>query len=86
MAEILSLEERLAQQRAASADYFGPEALALRQQMIADLERSHVAHALAVGDTAPDFTLRTAHSGETVTLSASVQGGPVVLSFYRGHW
>ena len=35
---------------------------------------------LAVGDTAPDFTLPDQH-GDPVTLS-SLRGGPVVVYFY----
>lgn len=37
------------------------------------------------GDIAPDFTLTDA-SGHTVALSALLNAGPVVLSFYRGGW
>lgn len=40
---------------------------------------------LAVGDTAPDFTLE-AHQGGKVTLSESKGKTPVVLVFYRGYW
>jgi len=44
-----------------------------------DLER------VAVGDVAPDFTLR-ALSGEALTLSAFRGQKNTVLVFYRGHW
>ena len=40
---------------------------------------------LAVGATAPDFTLPNA-IGVPVTLSTLLTSGPVVLSFYRGEW
>ena len=40
---------------------------------------------LAVGETAPDFTLPNA-TGEPVTLSTALEDGPVILSFYRGGW
>ena len=38
-----------------------------------------------VGDMAPDFTLKNT-SGSEVSLSSLLDGGPVVLSFYRGRW
>lgn len=40
---------------------------------------------IAVGDTAPDFTLQR-HGGGTVTLSEYRGKKNVVLVFYRGHW
>lgn len=39
---------------------------------------------VAVGDTAPDFTLEDRH-GEPVTLS-ELRERRIVLVFYRGHW
>jgi len=44
-----------------------------------DLER------IAVGDTAPDFTLESL-AGPTVTLSDFRGRTHVILVFYRGHW
>ncbi len=41
--------------------------------------------ALSVGDRAPDFALPN-QRGELVRLSALLEGGPVVLNFYRGEW
>ena len=40
---------------------------------------------LAVGGTAPDFTLSNAVE-KTVSLSECLKSGPVVLKFYRGEW
>ena len=40
---------------------------------------------LAVGESAPDFTLLD-HHGQKVTLSDSKGKNPVVLVFYRGYW
>lgn len=41
---------------------------------------------VAVGETAPDFSLKD-QNGETVKLSASRdQQRPAVLVFYRGYW
>ena len=56
------------------------------QRLIDELERAVVPQVLAVGDRAPDFTLRAAGSGEGVRLTDAIQEGPVVLSFYRGQW
>jgi cytochrome oxidase Cu insertion factor (SCO1/SenC/PrrC family) len=43
------------------------------------------AHPVAVGDTAPDFTLQDANGGKA-SLAASHGQRPVVLVFYRGYW
>lgn len=40
---------------------------------------------LKVGDKAPDFSLPTIE-GKTISLSAVLEKGPVVLVFYRGEW
>lgn len=40
---------------------------------------------VAVGDTAPDFSLR-AHEGEVVTLSDYRGTRDILLVFYRGYW
>lgn len=39
----------------------------------------------AVGGAAPDFALFDGH-GERRRLSETLERGPVVLVFYRGHW
>ncbi len=50
------------------------------------LMRSGVSErALKAGDSAPDFSL-TDLLGNTVSLSALLGCGPVVISFYRGNW
>lgn len=40
---------------------------------------------LAVGDAAPAFTLTDA-TGEAFSLAATLESGPVIAVFYRGHW
>jgi peroxiredoxin len=50
-----------------------------------DIDASGVAPGLAVGDTAPDFTLPDA-LGRPVTLFELLAQGPTVLTFYRGEW
>lgn len=43
------------------------------------------AERVAVGEVAPDFTLR-AYQGGTVTLSEFRGQRDIILVFYRGHW
>jgi len=50
-----------------------------------EVATSGVAPGLAVGDTAPDFTLSDA-VGDKVVLSDLLAKGPVVVTFYRGEW
>ena len=40
---------------------------------------------VAVGETAPDFSLQD-QNGQTVKLSASRGQRPVAIVFYRGYW
>lgn len=48
-------------------------------------ESGQAGQALNTGDAAPDFSLPAADGG-TVRLSALLESGPVVLTFYRGAW
>jgi peroxiredoxin len=50
-----------------------------------EVTTSGVAPGLAVGDTAPDFTLSDA-LGQQVALAELRAQGPVVVTFYRGEW
>ncbi len=52
---------------------------------VSELATSGVAPGLAVGDTAPSFTLPDAHGAE-VSLDTLLEAGPVVVTFYRGDW
>jgi len=85
VADIPSLESQLATMREAAAKQF-PPLTELNRRMVADLESTVIAHALDVGDEAPDFELATAATDAKVKLSSVLAEGPVVLSFYRGHW
>lgn len=80
------LETKLSEMRAGSRERMPKEMLDGIEALVADLEATVVTKAVAVGDTAPDFTLRNAATDETVTLSGALKDGPVVLSFYRGDW
>ncbi|MCX2181258.1 AhpC/TSA family protein [Streptomyces sp. SKN60] len=62
------------------------EILAVMDRAGAELAASGQAgRALAVGDTAPGFTLASA-TGGAVSLDELLADGPVVLTFYRGAW
>ena len=62
-----------------------------QNRVIVERARDELAHsdiverALKVGDGAPDFSLPTP-TGERVTLYHLLRFGPVVITFYRGHW
>ena len=86
MSTIESFEARAGVLREQSQQRLPAEMLQATQQLIADLERTLVAQALQVGDTAPDFALPVAGQDTTIRLSEAVRSGPAVLSFYRGQW
>lgn len=82
----LTLREQLKQQRQRGAAKTPPDVQALRRQETQKLIASGIAdQSLHKGDTAPDFTLPDV-DGRPVQLSALLQKGSVVLSFYRGAW
>jgi hypothetical protein len=63
-----------------------PEYAAQFDADTAELIRQGVGHtAPQVGDVAPDFELPD-QLGRTVRLADLRATGPVVVSFYRGHW
>ncbi|MDQ7089848.1 MAG: redoxin domain-containing protein [Methylococcales bacterium] len=49
------------------------------------LDDEAIATGIALGEQAPDFSLKN-HQGDEVNLNQLLQKGPVVLSFYRGDW
>ncbi len=82
----MTLDEELAAQRQSSYEARTPEQRQTQRETVAIVEESGLARtALTVGDRAPSFSLPNA-TGETVTLAALLDHGPVVLSFYRGGW
>lgn len=63
-----------------------PELRALMAETTAALAASGIAErALSVGERAPDFVLCDAF-GQPIRLYSLLRHGPIVLSFYRGHW
>ena len=82
----MPLKDELARLRAASAQKFPPETLAVMQGATKDLIASGIAEQSAgEGSAAPDFSLPNAH-GEPVASEALWSDGPAVVSFYRGGW
>ena len=63
-----------------------PEQIRSRvERAIDEIRRSGEAAGLQVGDVAPDFVLPDA-LGRPFALATAREGGPVVLTFYRGEW
>jgi hypothetical protein len=86
VAELESLEARLAEQRRRSAERRTPEVNAVLAAAPERLRAAGVgAEAVRVGDRAPDFALPNVR-GETIRLGDLLGRGAVVLAFYRGAW
>lgn len=63
-----------------------PEAVAMMHRATAELKASGIeARALTIGDRAPDFALFNQDHVEISSNDLRRQG-PVVVSFFRGHW
>ena len=71
---------------AASREMIPPEAMALIERANRELEDSGIVNdAVQVGDRAPSFRLSDG-KGREFALADLLAEGPVVLTFYRGHW
>ena len=63
-----------------------PEALAVMHRATDDLRASGIMdRAIGVGDPAPAFELADS-TGATVSLAGLLAQGPLVLTWFRGHW
>ena len=63
-----------------------PEAIKLMHRATAELKASGAEdRALKVGDRAPSFTLFNQEHAQ-VTSDDLLRDGPLVVSFFRGHW
>ncbi|HVS64966.1 MAG TPA: hypothetical protein VMT85_15845 [Thermoanaerobaculia bacterium] len=81
-----SLSDRLDRIREGAAGRIPADALRVMHAATEDLERSGLAQrAIGTGDAAPEFALADAF-GEMVSLAGLRGSGPVVLTFFRGHW
>ncbi len=82
----MALRDTLDRIREAAKTRIPAEARAVMERSIEDLRRSGIMDRVAkVGQPAPDFTLPNT-AGVAVHLAGLCARGPVVLSFYRGHW
>jgi len=82
----MTLTEQLQGQRKILRQKIDPATTAIMDRATVDLQASGIADGVVgEGQTAPDFELPDAKGG-TVRLSEKLQGGPVVVSFYRGQW
>ena len=82
----MSLEDRLAATRAASAGRIPPDRQAIMHRATEDLRKSGILDRIVpVGGHAPDFELAN-HDGRRVSSAELLAGGPMVLSFFRGSW
>lgn len=82
----MGLDQQLADFRAEFARTAPAGRAALHEAKIEELRAAFATEkALAVGHRAPDFTLPD-QQGRPVSLAAVLDGGPAVVSFYRGGW
>jgi hypothetical protein len=82
----MSLADKLAATRAASAGRIPPDRQAIMHRATDDLRRSGILDRIVpVGSPAPAFELAN-HDGRRVSSAELVAGGPLVLSFFRGSW
>lgn len=85
-ADSTSLTFKLATVSQKSKSSAPPEVLAVGQRFLDAQTASGILDAaLNVGDKAPSFSLTNA-VGETVNSEDLLAKGPIVLTFYRGHW
>ena len=82
----MSLAEKLAATRTASAGRIPPDRAAIMERATEDLRCSGILDRIvAVGRPAPAFELAN-HDGRRVNSDALLAGGPLVVSFFRGSW
>lgn len=82
----MSLNDQLEKMRQESWGKWSAENRAIVERANRELQESGVPdRVVRVGEKAPDFALKDA-AGAEVSLSGLLEQGPVVLSFFRGHW
>jgi len=82
----MSLADKLAATRAASATRIPPEKAAIMHRATDDLRRSGIVDRIVkVGSPAPAFALAN-HDGSRVASAELLARGPLVVSFFRGSW
>ncbi len=82
----MSLEDKMAAVRAASAKRLPPEAQAIMHNVTERMRASNMLdHVIKPGAKAPDFVLDD-EKGQPVALAGLLASGPVVMSVFRGFW
>lgn len=82
----MSLKQKLADIKAASTKRIPEDKRVVMEQATDDLRASGIlAKVASVGQKAPDFA-GTSHDGRSIAFGDLLGRGPVVLSFFRGHW
>ena len=82
----MSLEARLSKIREGAKKRIPPEALAVMHRATDDLRKSVVMDGvIKVGDTMPPFCLKDT-KGNSVNSADLLARGPLVVTFFRGHW
>ncbi len=82
----MSLADKLATTRAASAGRIPPDRQAIMERATEDLRKSGMLERIApVGSQAPTFELAN-HDGRRISSAELLAGGPLILSFFRGSW
>jgi hypothetical protein len=82
----MSLADKLAATRAASAARIPPDRAAIMERATEDLRRSGILdRVVKVGSPAPAFEL-AGHDGRRIASAELLAGGPMVVSFFRGSW
>jgi hypothetical protein len=82
----MSLRQKLDETRAASKLRIPSERYAVMQRATEELRSSGILdYVVSVGEAAPAFT-GPSHTGATISSNDLLGRGPLVLSFFRGHW
>jgi hypothetical protein len=82
----MSLEEKLAATRAASAQRIPPDRAAIMERATEDLRKSGILdRILKVGSRMPAFELAN-NDGRRISSRDLLAAGPVVVSYFRGSW
>ena len=82
----MSLKEKLDAIRDASSKRIPPDRQAIMHRATADLRGSGILDRIVkVGQPMPAFAGQ-AHDGRSVSSNDLLARGPLVLSFFRGHW
>ena len=82
----MALKEKLDAIREASGKRIPPERQAIMHRATQDLRSSGIMDRIVkVGQSMPAFAGQT-HDGRTISSGDLLARGPLVLSFFRGHW